>query len=68
MNEQKKVNTINLLLDIVMLLSVFFAGILLQSSPYSYSPEFLLSLFLFVGGIFLSQVRAVPNEIGESDE
>lgn len=49
-----KAHTINLILDILMILSIFYAGVLLE--------EFFLSFFLLACGIILSQVRAIEGE------
>jgi hypothetical protein len=55
MNAQGKVEVINTLLQSLGILSVFFAGFVLENL-------FFLSLFLFVVGVFALQIRAVEEE------
>ena len=55
MNEEQKVNTMNLVLDVIMLLSVFFAGVWFEHL-------FISSIGLFFLGVLLSQIKAVPSE------
>lgn len=60
MSEEEKADTANLVLDVIMLLSVFYAGLWLEHL-------FIASLGLFFLGIFLSQIRAVPSKEKETE-
>jgi len=55
MNEEGKIELINTTFLILGILSIFFAGHLFPNL-------FPLSMFLFVGGVIVLSVRAVPKE------
>jgi ABC-type multidrug transport system permease subunit len=55
MNENKKVELINIIFSILVIFSCFFTGYLFDTEP-------MLSTFLLVCGIIVSQVRAIPSE------
>ena len=55
MNEEQKVNTMNLVLDVIMLMCGFLAGVALEHI-------LITSVGLFFLGVLLSQIKAVPSE------
>jgi len=60
MNEEGKIELINTLLRVTGVLSVFFAGYVLEELFY-------LAAFLFVCGVIVLSVRAIPKEKGEDE-
>jgi len=52
-----RINTINFVINIMAILCIFFGGYLIGTQT-----DFPLSVFLFVAGVLLSQIRAVPEE------
>ena len=61
MREEGKIELINTAFLVAGILSVFFAGFVLENLFY-------LSLFLFVAGVVVLSVKAVPSEKGETEE
>lgn len=55
MNEAGKIELINTAFLVAGILSVFFAGFIIENLFY-------LSLFLFVAGVVVLSVKAVPSE------
>ena len=62
MNELEKIDVINSVLIVLGSLCIFFAGYVLNT-------QFYYSLFLFVAGIVLVVIKAVPTkEEGDEEE
>lgn len=60
MNEQGKIEVMNTILIVLGVLSVFFAGYILNTLFY-------LSVFLFIGGIIVLSVKAVSSDSDKGD-
>jgi len=63
MKEHVKVEIMNIVLSVIMILSCFFAGYLISLiTPETETLISLASAGLLAVGIILSQIRAVPTE------